>query len=126
MISTAFSIYYFLENFAKINIVNTRLVNILISGALLLYIIGCAKQETENKSMDMNIKLTWTVVTNMLVGESSCRAAFIFTDFAWPQTSSDISRSLKLISGVTILWETIVQPDIKKTVTIIYNDIFFI
>jgi len=76
MISTAFSIYYFLENYAKINIVNEHFKNIAISGTLLLFISSCAKQERENEAVNMNIKLTWTVVTNMLVGEASCRAAF--------------------------------------------------
>jgi len=50
--------------------------NIVIFSALALLISSCTKQESENKAVNMNIKLTWTVVTNMLVGESSCRAAF--------------------------------------------------
>ena len=55
---------------------NEHFKNIVISGALLLFISSCAQQERENEAVNMNIKLTWTVVTNMLGGESSCRAAF--------------------------------------------------
>ena len=42
--------------------------NIVIFSALALLISSCAKQESENKAVNMKIKLTWTVVTNMLVG----------------------------------------------------------
>ncbi len=50
--------------------------NIVIFSVLALLISSCTKQESENKAVNMNIKLTWTVVTNMLGGEASCRAAF--------------------------------------------------
>ena len=52
MISTAFSIYYFLENYAKINIVNEHFKNIVISGTLLLFISSCAQQERENEAVN--------------------------------------------------------------------------
>ena len=55
---------------------NEHFKNIVISGMLLLFISSCGKQETENEKVGMNIKLTWGIITNMLGGESSCRAAF--------------------------------------------------
>ena len=74
--------------------------NIVIFSALALLISSCAKQESENKAVNMNIKLTWTVVTNMLVGESSCRAAFTIQNkssqtignFGWAIYYSQIPR----------------------------------
>ena len=50
--------------------------NIVIFSAIALLISSCNKQESENKVEDMNIKLSWGMITNMLGGESSCRAAF--------------------------------------------------
>ena len=49
---------------------------IVIFSALALLISSCTKQESENKVKDMNIKLSWGMITNMLEGESSCRAVF--------------------------------------------------
>ena len=49
--------------------------NIVIFSALALLISSCTKQESENKVKDMNIKLSWSMITNMLEGESNCRAA---------------------------------------------------
>jgi len=60
----------------NITIMKNNFRNIVIFSALALLISSCAKQESENKAVNMKIKLTWTVVTNMLVGEASCRAAF--------------------------------------------------
>ena len=120
---------------------NTRLVNILISGALLLYIIGCAKQKTENKSMDMNIKLTWTVVTNMLGGESSCRAAFTIQNNAnqtlgnsgWaiyysqsPRDITNIPNTKAIIKHISGDWFTIIPAQgfslaPKEQVTVHYD-----
>ena len=53
-----------------------KIRNIVIFSALALLISSCTKQESENKVKDMNIKLSWGIITNMLEGESSCRAAF--------------------------------------------------
>ena len=50
--------------------------NIVIFSAIALLISSCNKQESENKVEDMNIKLSWGMITNMLGGESSSRAAF--------------------------------------------------
>ena len=60
----------------NITIMKNKNRNIIIFSALAFFISSCAKQERENETVNMNIKLTWTVVTNMLRGESSCRAAF--------------------------------------------------
>ena len=74
--------------------------NIVIFSALALLISSSTKQESENKAVNMNIKLTWTVVTNMLVEESSCRAAFTIQNkssqtignFGWAIYYSQIPR----------------------------------
>ena len=123
-----------------------RFVNIVISGTLLLCNIGCAKQETENKSMDMNIKLTWTVITNMVGGESSCRAAFTIQNNAnqtlgnsgwaiyYSQSPRDITNApdakatIKHISGD---WFTIIPTQgfslaPKISVIIIISALFFV
>jgi len=57
-------------------IMKNKIRNIVIFSALALLISSCTKQESENKVKDMNIKLSWGIITNMLEGESSCRAAF--------------------------------------------------
>ena len=53
-----------------------KIRNIVIFSALALLMSSCTKQESENKVEDMNIKLSWGMITNMLGGESSCRAVF--------------------------------------------------
>ena len=50
--------------------------NIVIFSGLALLISSCTEQESEYKVEDMNIKLSWGMITNMLGGESSCRAVF--------------------------------------------------
>ena len=120
MISTAFSIYYFLENYAKINIVNEHFKNIAISGTLLLFISSCAKQERENEAVNMNIKLTWTVVTNMLVGEASCRAAFTIQN----KSSQTIGNSGWAIYYSQIPRRVTNEPNAKAIVKHINGDWF--
>ena len=53
-----------------------RIINIAMFSALIFLISNCTKQESKNLIEDMNIKLSWGVITNMLVGKSSCRAVF--------------------------------------------------
>jgi len=60
----------------NITIMKNKIRNIVIFSALALLMSSCTKQESENKVEDMNIKLSWGMITNMLGGESSCRAAF--------------------------------------------------
>ncbi|MFL3045388.1 MAG: family 20 glycosylhydrolase [Candidatus Neomarinimicrobiota bacterium] len=99
-----------------------RFVNIVISGTLLLCNIGCAKQETENKSMDMNIKLTWTVITNMVGGESSCRAAFTIQNNA-NQTLGNSGWAIYYSQSPRDITNA---PDAKATIKHISGDWFTI
>ena len=122
MISTAFSIYYFLENYVKINIVNEDFKNIVISGTLLLFISSCAQQERENDAVNMNIKLTWTVVTNMLGGESSCRAAFTIQNNA-NQTLGNSGWAIYYSQSPRDITNA---PDAKATIKHISGDWFTI
>ena len=94
--------------------------NIVIFSALALLISSCAKQESENKAVNMKIKLTWTVVTNMLVGESSCRAAFTIQN----KSSQTIGNSGWAIYYSQIPRRVTNEPNAKAIVKHINGDWF--
>jgi len=60
----------------KTIIMKKHIRNIVIFSGIAFLISSCTKQESKNKVEDMNIKLSWGMITNMLKGDSSCRASF--------------------------------------------------
>ena len=93
---------------------------IVIFSALALLISSCAKQESENKVKDMNIKLSWGMITNMLEGESNCRAAFTIQN----KSSQTIGNSGWAIYYSQIPRKIMNQPNAKAIIKHISGDWF--
>ena len=94
--------------------------NIVIFSALALLISSCTKQESENKVKDMNIKLSWGMITNMLEGESNCRAAFTIQN----KSSQTIGNSGWAIYYSQIPRKIMNQPNAKAIIKHISGDWF--
>ena len=86
--------------------------NIIIFSALALLISSCTKQESETKVKDMNIKLSWGMITNMLEGESNCRAAFTIQN----KSSQTIGNSGWAIYYSQIPRKIMNQPNAKAII----------
>ena len=104
----------------NITIMKNKIRNIVIFSALALLIGSCTKQESENKVKDMNIKLSWGMITNMLEGESSCRAAFTIQN----KSSQTIGNSSWAIYYSQIPRKITNQPNAKAIIKHINGDWF--
>ena len=104
----------------NITIMKNKNRNIIIFSALALLISSCTKQESENKVKDMNIKLSWGMITNMLEGESNCRAAFTIQN----KSSQTIGNSGWAIYYSQIPRKIMNQPNAKAIIKHISGDWF--
>ena len=104
----------------NITIMKNKNRNIVIFSALALLISSCTKQESENKVKDMNIKLSWGMITNMLEGESNCRAAFTIQN----KSSQTIGNSGWAIYYSQIPRKIMNQPNAKAIIKHISGDWF--
>ena len=94
--------------------------NIVIFSGLVFLINGCTKQESKNKVEEVNVKLSWGIITNMLKGDSSCRAAFTIQN----KSSQTIGNSGWAIYYSQSPREITNQPNAKAIIKHINGDWF--